>query len=186
MLQYVHVALSHQTTNMPNRHMFCTESVKCYSSLSLRCMWSCNWRMMRFLVPFFFLPSSTCFFSTSPTSHYLIGRFQVGFMRAKLISVSKFREQERGRKKRKTWLNGLFWFPLWCQAHNNEIKSLITFELLVFFFFFKPTLNVTFSPGILFGTITGPGIKRVLALFKNFFLCNSWEGFAGEKQCACF
>lgn len=49
---------------------------------------------------FFFLLSSTCFFSTSPTSHYLIGRFQVGFMRAKLISVSKFREQEKERKKK--------------------------------------------------------------------------------------
>lgn len=118
--------------------MFHTESVKCYSSLSLRCMWSCNWRMMRFLL-LFFLPSSTCFFSTSLTSHYLIGHFQVGFMRAKLISVSKFREQERGWKKRKTWLNGLFWFPLWCQAHNNEIKSLITFKLLDFFFFLTNT-----------------------------------------------
>lgn len=56
--------------------------------------------MMRFLsLLFFFLLSSTCFFSTSPTSHYLIGRFQVGFMRAKLISVSKFREQEKEEKK---------------------------------------------------------------------------------------
>lgn len=30
--------------------------------------------------------------------------------------------------------------------------------------------------------ITGPGIKRALALFTNFFLCNSWEGIAGKKK----
>lgn len=53
-------------------------------------------------------------------------------------------------------------------------------------FFFIPTLNVTFSPGILFGTITDPGIKRALALFTNFFLCNSWEGFAGKKTMRVF
>ncbi len=100
MLQYVHVALSHQT----NEHQtgICSTRKVWNVILLFRCG-ACEAVIEGWwdFYSFFFLPSSTCFFSTSPTSHYLIGHFQVGFMRAKLISVSKFREQERGWKKGK-------------------------------------------------------------------------------------
>lgn len=120
-----------------SQHMFTLERVwNDFFHLSLKWLWDCNWRMMFFFSFPFSPPSCMCFFSTFPTSHYLIGHFQVGFMRAKLISVSKFSESKRdgGRKEeeKKTWLNWLFWFPLQCQTLNNNIKSLIAFERLIF------------------------------------------------------
>lgn len=86
---------------------------------------------------FLSLPLHACiFFSTFPTSHYLIGHFQGGFMRAKLISVSKFSESKRdgGRKEEKKKLVELIVLvsSSVCQTLNNNIKSLIVFERLVF------------------------------------------------------
>lgn len=40
-----------------------------------------------------------CAFPQFSTSHYLIGHFQVGFMSAKLISVSKFSNRGRDREE---------------------------------------------------------------------------------------
>lgn len=42
--------------------------------------------------------TSSCFLCTSHF-HFLIGRFQVAFMRTKLISVSKFSREKKGKEK---------------------------------------------------------------------------------------
>lgn len=130
--------------------------------------------------------TSSCFLCTSHF-HFLIGRFQVGFTRAKLISVSKF-----SRKKKSVGLIVLVSSPV--SGAQQENKTLIIFKLLVFL---NPRAEChSRSLGILFGKIREQWLpSRLCALFvirgkfglgaggkKNNALCFRWGCFCFDWE----